>query len=93
MIEFETFCYLQNHKTGCSMVEMFLRRHCSEDIVRYEKHMAPKLRKRVTAACTAARGGLEGNGKDSISEIPNDNIYRSINIFKISKKKLNQQKH
>jgi hypothetical protein len=45
MIEFDSFCYLQNQKTGCSMVETFLRKHCSEDIVRYEKHRAPKLRK------------------------------------------------
>lgn len=45
MIEFDSFCYLQNQKTGCTMVEMFLRKHCSEDIVRYEKHMAAKLRK------------------------------------------------
>jgi len=45
MIEFDSFCYLQNHKTGCSMVETFLRQHCSEDICRYEKHRAPKLRK------------------------------------------------
>lgn len=45
MIEFDSFCYLQNQKTGCSMVETFLRHCCSEGIVRYEKHMAPKLRK------------------------------------------------
>ena len=45
MIEFDSFCYLQNHKTGCSMVETFLRQLCTDDIVRYEKHMAPKQRK------------------------------------------------
>lgn len=45
MIEFETFCFLQNHKTGCSFVEAFLRQHCSEDLVRYEKHRA--LRERI----------------------------------------------
>jgi hypothetical protein len=45
MIEFDSLCYLQNQKTGCSMVEMFLRQRCSEGIVRYEKHMAPKRRK------------------------------------------------
>jgi len=45
MIEFETFCFLQNHKTGCSLVETFLRRHCSEDIVRYDKHWAPPARR------------------------------------------------
>ena len=45
MIEFETFCFLQNHKTGCTLVETFLRTHCSEDIVRYEKHWAPPARR------------------------------------------------
>lgn len=45
MIEFETFCFLQNHKTGCTLVEAFLRRHCCEDIVRYEKHWAPSTRR------------------------------------------------
>ena len=45
MIEFETFCFLQNHKTGCTLVETFLRAHCSEDIVRYEKHWAPPARR------------------------------------------------
>lgn len=42
MIEFASFCYLQNQKTGCTMVETFLRQHCSEDIVHYDKHKAPK---------------------------------------------------
>jgi hypothetical protein len=45
VIEFETFCFLQNHKTGCTLVETFLRAHCSEDIVRYEKHWAPPARR------------------------------------------------
>jgi hypothetical protein len=45
MIEFESFCFLQNHKTGCTLVETFLRTHCSEDIVRYEKHWAPPARR------------------------------------------------
>jgi hypothetical protein len=41
MIEFESLVFLQNHKTGCTLVEGFLRAHCGEDIVRYEKHRAP----------------------------------------------------
>ena len=45
MIEFESFCFLQNHKTGCTLVETFLRAHCSEHIVRYEKHWAPPARR------------------------------------------------
>jgi len=45
MIEFESLCFLQNHKRGCTLVETFLRTHCSEDIVRYEKHWAPPARR------------------------------------------------
>jgi hypothetical protein len=45
MIEFDTLCYLQNQKTGCTFVESFLREHCREDIWRYEKHRAPRVRK------------------------------------------------
>lgn len=44
MIEFDSFCYLQNQKTGGSMVETFLRKFCAEGIVRYEKHKAAKVR-------------------------------------------------
>jgi hypothetical protein len=45
MIEFETLCYLQNQKTGCTFVETLLRTFCSEGIVRYEKHRAAPARK------------------------------------------------
>jgi len=45
MIEFETLCYLQNQKTGCTFVETMLRKHCSEGIVRYEKHRVLPRRK------------------------------------------------
>jgi len=45
MIEFESICFLQNHKTGCTLVEAFLRACCSEDVVRYEKHWAPPARR------------------------------------------------
>lgn len=40
MIEFPSFIYLQNHKTGCTFVEECLRRFCSEPLLRYEKHAA-----------------------------------------------------
>lgn len=59
MIEFETVCYLQNQKTGCSMVERFLRQHCSEDIVRYEKHMAATKRKPGKFYCISVREPLD----------------------------------
>lgn len=45
MLEFDTFCFLQNQKTGCTYIESFLRKFCSEGIVRYEKHRAPPVRK------------------------------------------------
>lgn len=45
MIEFDTLCYLQNHKTGCTFVEQFLRQFCREDLWRFEKHRAPRERK------------------------------------------------
>lgn len=45
MIEFDSLCYLQNQKTGCTFVETLLRKFCSEGIVRYEKHRAAPVRK------------------------------------------------
>ena len=45
MIEFETLCYLQNQKTGCTFVETMLRNFCTEGIVRYEKHRPLPRRK------------------------------------------------
>ncbi len=59
MIEFDSFCYLQNQKTGCSMVEAFLRQCCSEGIVRYEKHRAPKTRKPGKFYFTGVREPLD----------------------------------
>ena len=41
MMEFETFCYLQNHKTGCSFVEKFIRENCAETLFSYKKHAVP----------------------------------------------------
>ena len=40
MIEFDTYCYLQNHKTGCTFVETFLRRFSAEPVRQYHKHAA-----------------------------------------------------
>lgn len=59
MIEFDTFCYLQNQKTGCTMVEAFLRQQCSEDIRRYEKHRVPKQRKPGTFYFISVREPLD----------------------------------
>jgi len=38
MLEYQTFCYLQNQKTGCTFVESFLREFSSEKLVSYNKH-------------------------------------------------------
>jgi hypothetical protein len=74
VIEFETFCFLQNHKTGCSFVESFLRQHCSEDLVRYEKHRAlaercpgkfhfTGVREPLDAYLSLFNYGLDGKGE------------------------------
>lgn len=44
MLEYETFCYLQNHKTGCTFVEEFIRGFTTETLRQYNKHLAPDVR-------------------------------------------------
>lgn len=74
MIEFETLCYLQNQKTGCTFVETFLREFCREGIVRYEKHRtAPRrkpgkfyfvsVREPLDAYLSLYNYGLDGKGE------------------------------
>ncbi len=46
MLRYETFCYLQNHKTACTFVETFLRQFSKEPLVRYIKHRAPNKRQK-----------------------------------------------
>ncbi len=38
MLEFNSLCYLQNHKTGSTFVESFLRQFCKEPLLSYQKH-------------------------------------------------------
>lgn len=38
MLEYSSFCYLQNHKTGSTFVEEYLRKYSREAVLRYEKH-------------------------------------------------------
>lgn len=38
MLEYTTFCYLQNQKTGCTFVETFLRQFSSEPLAGFKKH-------------------------------------------------------
>lgn len=40
MLKFPSFIYLQNQKTGSTFVEEFLREHCSEPLLSYQKHAA-----------------------------------------------------
>ncbi|MRD47233.1 hypothetical protein [Caenimonas koreensis] len=40
MLEFRTYCYLQNQKTGCTFVEQFLRKFSAEPLVKFDKHAA-----------------------------------------------------
>jgi hypothetical protein len=74
MIEFESLCYLQNQKTGCTFVETFLREFCSEGIVRYEKHRAAprhksgkfyfvSVREPLDAYLSLYNYGLDGKGE------------------------------
>lgn len=44
MLEYGTYCYLQNQKTGCTFVEQFLRRSSNEPLVAFEKHAAVRQR-------------------------------------------------
>jgi hypothetical protein len=74
MIEFETLCYLQNQKTGCTYVETLLRRFCDEDLLRFEKHRPLSRRKPgkfyfinvrepLDAYGSLFRYGLDGRGE------------------------------
>ena len=74
MIEFDSLCYLQNQKTGCTFVETLLRKFCSEGIVRYEKHrVAPahkpgkyyfvSVREPLDAYLSLYNFGLDGKGE------------------------------
>lgn len=40
MLDYRSFCYLQNHKTGCTFVEKFLRKFSNQPIIKYRKHAA-----------------------------------------------------
>lgn len=40
MLDFESFCYLQNQKTGSTFVEKFLRKFSNQPFRRFEKHAA-----------------------------------------------------
>ena len=40
MLVYPSFCYLQNHKTGCTFVETCLRKFCVQPLLGYKKHAA-----------------------------------------------------
>ena len=42
MMEYPSFIYLQNHKSGCTFVETYLRNFCNEPLLKYEKHATLK---------------------------------------------------
>jgi len=44
MLEYSTFCYMQNQKTGSTFVQSFLREFSAEPLVFYEKHAVAKNR-------------------------------------------------
>ncbi len=39
MMDFETICYLENPKTGCTYVGEFLRIFCADRLLRFRKHV------------------------------------------------------
>jgi hypothetical protein len=45
LIEFDTFCYLQNQKTGCTFVEQCLRTFSAEPLRLFHKHAAVGTKK------------------------------------------------
>ena len=74
MIQFETICYLQNHKTGCTYVEEFLRCFITEPVVFHRKHAAliskipglfyfVNVRGPLSAYRSLYAYGLEGQGE------------------------------
>lgn len=74
MIEFDTLCYLQNHKTGCTFVETFLRRFCRQPVRAYRKHAAwlrrdpgkfyfLNVREPLDAYLSLFNYGLDGKGE------------------------------
>lgn len=74
MIEFDSLCYLQNQKTGCTFIERFLRRFCVEKVRRYAKHSVIKkarpgvfyfvnVREPLDAYSSLFRFGLDGKGE------------------------------
>ncbi len=44
MLEYSSFCYMQNQKTGCTFVESFLREFSSEPLLAYNKHAVAERR-------------------------------------------------
>lgn len=74
MIEFNSLCFLQNQKTGCTFIELFLRKFCVEGIRRYEKHSPARkvrpgvfyflsVREPLDAYSSLFRYGLDGKGE------------------------------
>jgi len=90
MIEFDTFCYLQNHKTGCTFVEMFLRIHAAEPVRLFHKHAALQAAKPDKFYFVNVRDpgevylslynyGLDGRGQvfERLRDAGQGNLYRS----------------
>jgi hypothetical protein len=44
MLDYQTFCYLENHKTGSTFVETFLRTFSREPVSEYSKHTPASAR-------------------------------------------------
>lgn len=87
MIEYRSFIYLQNQKTGSSFVEEFLTRFCNEPRLHYDKHAAlardagkfcfVNVREPIDQYKSLFAYGLEGRGQifDRLSAIGEDGLY------------------
>jgi hypothetical protein len=71
MMVYPSFIYLQNHKTGCTFVETYLRKFCIEPLLKYEKHAV--LKSKTDKFCFV-------NVREPLS------LYRSLFTYGLDKK-------
>ena len=59
MIELETAVFLQNHKTGSTFVDTFLRANSDEEVISYPSHKAPGMLRKGKFHFTSVREPLD----------------------------------
>jgi len=97
MMEFKSFCYLQNQKTGCTFVEKFLLNFSNEPLVYSKKHDVIKnrnynkdkfyfinVREPINLYLSLFKYGLDGKGEVylRLRKLGYDSLYKNgINGF------------